>query len=173
VAVDTAFTYLGYSQPRLELSVTNGIDLFDRRLRLAALVDHKSGYWVSNTEQSFLCQQSTSCRGTSSLDATPWEQARAIAIRDGVPSTPHGYFEKPNFWRVREVSATYTFPDAAARRYLRVRGASVNVAARNLAVFTDWTGVDPEQNYSQGNTQATLLTAGPPRYFTTRVILRF
>jgi len=173
VVVDTAFTYLGYSQPRLELSITNGVDLFNRRLRLAALVDHKSGYWVSNTEQSFLCQQSTSCKGTSSLDASLWEQARAVAIRDGVPSTPHGYFEKPDFWRVREISATFTFPDETARRYLRVRGASINVAARNLAIFTDWTGVDPEQNYGQGDTQQTLLTAGPPRYFTTRVNLRF
>ncbi|HEX4933983.1 MAG TPA: TonB-dependent receptor, partial [Gemmatimonadaceae bacterium] len=173
VTVDTAFTYLGYSQPRLELSVTNGLSLFRDRVRLAALVDHKSGYYVSNTEQSFLCQQSTSCKGTSSLDATLWEQARAIAIRDGVPSTPHGYYEKPDFWRIREVSATYAFGDRFAQRYLRMRGASVSVAARNLKVFTDWTGVDPEQNYGQGDTQQTLLTAGPPRYFTARANFRF
>jgi TonB-linked SusC/RagA family outer membrane protein len=173
VTVDTAFTYLGYSQPRLELSITNGVGLFRDRVRLSALVDHKSGYYVSNTEQSFLCQQSTSCRGTSSLDATLWEQARAIAIRDGVPSTPHGYYEKPDFWRIREVSATYSVSDRFAQRYLRLRGASVSVAARNLKVFTDWTGVDPEQNYGQGDTQQTLLTAGPPRYYTARANLRF
>jgi TonB-linked SusC/RagA family outer membrane protein len=173
VVVDTGFTYLGYSQPRLELSITNGVGLFRDRVRLSALVDHKSGYYVQNNEQSFLCQQSTSCRGTSSLDATLWEQARAIAIRDGTPQTPHGYFEKPDFWRVREVSATYTVSDQLAQRYLRMRGASVSLAARNVKVFTDWTGVDPEQNYSQGDTQSTLLTAGPPRYYTARVNLRF
>jgi TonB-dependent SusC/RagA subfamily outer membrane receptor len=173
VVVDTAFTYLGYSQPRLEMSLTSGLGLFRDRVRLTALVDHKSGYYVSNTEQSFLCQQSTSCKGTSSLDATLWEQARAVAIRDGVPSTPHGYYEKPNFWRIREVSATYSFADQTARRYLRVRGASITAAARNVHVFTDWTGVDPEQNYGNNDTQNTLLTAGPPRYYTARVNLRF
>jgi len=173
VTVDTGYTYLGYSQPRLELSINNGLELFNRRLRITALVDHKSGYYVQNSEQSFLCQQSSSCKGTSSLDATLWEQARAIAIRDGRPSTPHGYFEKPDFWRLREISATYTLPNDLAARLLRVRGASLNLAARNVALWTDWTGVDPEQNYSQGDTQSTLLTAGPPAYYTARLILRF
>ena len=173
VVVDTAFTYVGYSQPRLELSINNGIELFNRRLRLTALVDHKSGYVVQNNEQSFLCQQSTSCKGTSSLDATLWEQARAIAIRDGTPTSNDGYYENPDFWRLREVSATYNLPDNVAARFLRVRGASLNFAARNLAVWSDWTGVDPEQNYGQGDTQQTLLTAGPPTYYTLRLTLRF
>jgi len=49
---------------------------------------------------------------------------------------------------------------------------SITLAGRNLKVFTDWTGADPEQNYSQGDTQSTLLTAGPPRYYTVRVTVR-
>jgi TonB-linked SusC/RagA family outer membrane protein len=173
VVVDTAFRYLGYSQPRLEVAITNGIDLFNRRLRFVALVDRKSGYFVQNNEQSFLCQQSTSCRATSTLNPSLFEQARAIAVRDGLPSTPHGYFERPDFWRIREVSATYNLPESFTSRWFKVRSASFNLAARNLAVFTDWTGVDPEQNYSQGDTQATLLTAGPPTYVTARLFLRF
>ena len=173
VTVDTAFKYIGYSQPRLELSINNGIELFNRRIRLSALVDHKSKFIVSNTETSFLCQQSSSCKGTSSLDATLWEQARAVAIRDGVPSSNHGYYEKPDFWRLREVSATYNLPDELASRLLRVRGANLNFSARNLAIWTDWTGVDPEQNYGQGDTQQTLLTAGPPTYYSLRLNLRF
>ena len=173
VVVDTAFRYLGYSQPRLELSVVNGLDLFNRRLRLVAMVDRKAGYYVQNSEQSFLCQQSTSCPATSTLNPPLWMQARTIAIRDGVPSTPHGFFERPDFWRIREVSATWNIPESLTMRWLKGRSASLNIAARNLAVFTDWTGVDPEQNYSQGDTQATLLTAGPPTYVTARLFLRF
>jgi len=64
-------------------------------------------------------------------------------------------------------------PDSWSRTFARARGATVVLAARNLAVWTDWTGVDPEQNYSQADTQATLLTAGPPRYLTVRVNLRY
>jgi TonB-linked SusC/RagA family outer membrane protein len=179
VQVDSGYQYLGYSQPRLELSVTNGIDILNKKLRITALVDHKSGYYVSNTEQSFLCQQTTSCIETSSLGVPLWRQARAIALRDGTNiggttfNSPHGYYEKPNFWRIRELSANYNLPDYWVERLLKVRGASLNLAARNVAVFTDWTGVDPEQNYGENDTQQTLLTAGPPRYYTVRMFLRF
>ena len=60
-----------------------------------------------------------------------------------------------------------------SRRLLRTQGASVVFAVRNFATFSDWTGVDPEQNYGEANTQQTLLTAGPPRYYTVRVNLRY
>lgn len=179
VTVDTAFTYLGYSQPRLELSVTNSIGLLKDRVRITAMLDHKSGFFVQNSEQSFLCQQSTSCVATSTLNPSLELQARAIAIRDGTRvgattfTTAHGYFERPDFWRLREVSANINLPERLVSRWLRGRSASLNVAVRNLKVWTDWTGVDPEQNYSQGNTQNTLLTAGPPMYFTTRFNFRY
>lgn len=179
VSVDSAFSYLGYQQPRLELSIINGIDLFNRRLRITSLIDHKSGYYVLNNEQSFLCQQSTSCPATSTLNPSLFLQARTIALRDGtniggsVFTTPHGFFEKPDFWRLREIALAYTFSENTAQRFFKVRGASINVAARNLKLWTDWTGVDPEQNYSQGDTQATLLTAGPPMYLTARFNFRF
>jgi hypothetical protein len=60
-----------------------------------------------------------------------------------------------------------------AKKLMRVRGASLNIAARNIAVFTDWTGVDPEQNYGENDTQQTLLTAGPQTYYTARLTIRF
>jgi hypothetical protein len=60
-----------------------------------------------------------------------------------------------------------------AARLLRGRGASVTAGVRNLAVWSDWTGTDPEQGYGQGNTQSTLLTAGPPMYMTLRVNVRY
>ncbi len=173
VVVNPLFEFLGYSQPRLELSITNGIDLFSRTVRITGLVDHKSGYYVQNTEQSFLCQQSTSCPGTSTLNPSLFLQGRTIAIRDGSPSTPHGFFEQPNFWRLRELSVAYTLPRTLSERLLRSTNATFNLAARNVKLWSDWTGVDPEQNYSQGDTQSTLLTAGPPQYFTMRFNIRY
>ena len=179
VKVDTGFAYLGYQQPRIELSIVNGIDLFNRRLRITSLIDHKSGYYVLNNEQSFLCQQSTSCPATSTLNPSLFLQARTIALRDGtnvngtIYTTGHGFYEKPDFWRLREIAMAYTFSEDMAQRWFKVRGASVNVAARNLKLWSNWTGVDPEQNYSQGDTQNTLLTAGPPMYLTARFTSRF
>ena len=172
VTVDTGFVFLGYSQPRLELSVSSSVDLFRGRIRLNGLLDHKSGYRVLNSEQQFLCQQAPGCFGLTSYDAPLWEQARAIAQRFTPVLSQTGYIEDVSFWRIREVSVTYSPGEQWAQRLLRARDVSVTLAGRNLKVFTDWTGADPEQNYSQGDTQSTLLTAGPPTYFTVRVTIR-
>src|SRR4030095_249190 len=121
----------------------------------------------------FLCQQSVSCKDISSLQVPLWRQARAVANRFTPVQTSVGYIEDNSFTRIREVSATYNIPESFTRRYVRAQGASINFGVRNIAVFTDWTGVDPEQNYSQGDTQSTLLTAGPPRYYTARINLHY
>jgi hypothetical protein len=81
--------------------------------------------------------------------------------------------EDVTFTRIRELSATYNVESDWAQRLLKAQSVGIVFAVRNLAVFTDWTGVDPEQNYGEANLQQTLLTAGPPRYFTFRVNLRY
>ncbi|MCC6930404.1 MAG: SusC/RagA family TonB-linked outer membrane protein [Gemmatimonadaceae bacterium] len=173
VTIADSITYQGYSQPRLELSFVNGLDLFNRRVRISSLIDHKSGYKVLNSEQQFLCQQSLSCKATSSHDATLFEQARAIAQRFKTPQTTAGYMEEVSFTRIREVSVTYNVSPEWSRRLFKSQSVGIVGAVRNLAIFSDWTGVDPEQNYGEANLQQTLLTAGPPRYFTVRVNVRY
>ena len=173
VVIGDTSIFQGYSQPRLEISVTNGFDLFNRRLRITALVDHKSGYKVLNSEQQFLCQQAPSCKDISSLEVPLWRQARAVANRFTPVQTSHGFIEDNTFTRIRELTVSYNVPESFTRKYIRARGASVNFGVRNLAVFSDWTGVDPEQNYGQGDTQQTLLTAGPPRFYTMRLSLSY
>jgi len=167
------FQFIGYSQPRDEVSIINGFDLLNHKFRISALVDYKGGANLLNNEEGFLCQQSTSCPETSTLHPELWRQARAIAARDKTPVTQWDYFEKLQFWRFRELTATYTLPDRFASKLIRAQGASLVLGARNLHVWSKWTGADPEQNYSQGDTQATLLTAGPPRYYTVRLNLRY
>ncbi len=171
---DTAAIYMGYSQPREEWSISNGIDLLNRRLRLTVLADHKAGYRVLNSEQQFLCQQRTNgCFDISTFQAPLWRQARGMANRFTSVQTSTGYIERLNWWRIREVAATYTLSEWAATRLFRGRGGSITAGVRNWAVFSDWTGTDPEQNYSQGDTQSTLLTAAPPRYMTVRLNIRY
>ncbi len=174
VKVDTTWKFKGYSQPRDEISITNGVELFGRRLRLTALADFKSGSNLFNNEEGFLCQQAVSCPYTSSLKPSLANQARALAYRDqGTLNTGWGFMEQLQFWRLREISAVYTLPDNIARTVFRAASANVNVAVRNIKVWTAYTGVDPEANYGQGDTQQTLLTAGPPRYVNLRINLRY
>ena len=171
--LNDGFEFIGYSQPRDEVSIVNGFDLFSRRLRISALVDYKGGANLLNNEEGFLCQQSTSCPETSSLTPELWRQARAIAARDKSPVTQWDYFEKLQFWRFRELTATLTVPDKWASKIVRAQGASLTLGARNLHLWTKWTAADPEQNYNHGDTQLTLLTAGPPKYYTVRLNLRY
>lgn len=174
VVVDTTWRFRGYSQPRDEISITNGFEAFGRRLRITALADFKSGSNLLNNETGFLCQQSVSCPYISSLTASLPNQARALAYRDqGTLNTAWGFLEQLQFWRLREISAAYTMPDRIARTVFRAASANVNVAVRNIKVWTSYTGVDPEANYGQGDTQQTLLTAGPPRYMNLRINLRY
>jgi TonB-linked SusC/RagA family outer membrane protein len=173
VHVSDSASFLGYSQPRDEIGFNTGVELFNRRLRLATSIDYKGGNTLDNREQEFLCQQTNSCPGTSSHDATLFEQARTIASRFTPVTTTSGFFENDQYWKIREISATLTLPDNIAQRYLRSRAANISLAARNVATFTKFTGIDPEANFSLANLQDNLLTQGPPTYYTVRLNLSF
>ena len=55
------------------------------------------------------------------------------------------FFEKADFVKLREVSVRYTLPESWARA-ARAKSMSVTLAGRNLAVWTDYSGSDPEVN---------------------------
>jgi hypothetical protein len=171
--------YRGYSLPRDLVSIQNGVDLFSRKLRLSALVDYKGGANVFNSSLQFQCQQSPNpCFDTSNPQASLFRQARAVAENQGGTlngtkiTTTGGYLENGQFWRLREVSGTLTLPNAVAAR-IRARDASLTLSARNLHLWTNYTGADPESNYNTGDTQSDFATTSPPRYFIMRLNLHY
>ena len=172
VVGDTA-EFLGYSMPRTELSFTNGFEFLDRMVRLSALVDYKGGHKLYNNTERIRCQSRNNCSGLLNPDASLEEQARVVALRNlGTANTIAGYIEDASFLRLREVSLSLTAPESWAAR-LRGRSVSVTLAARNLATWTDYTGIDPESNYSSGDVPADFQTIAPPTYFTFRLNLGF
>jgi TonB-linked SusC/RagA family outer membrane protein len=177
VTVGDTAVFMGYSQPRDEVAITSGFEVLNRKLRLAAQADYKGGSSLDNREQEFLCQQTNSCPGTSDPNASLFTQARTVASRFTTPrTTTAGFFENLQYWRIREVSATYTLDDRFAQRYLRAKGGTLTLAIRNLHTFTKFTGIDPEANFATGDVgslQDNLLTQGPPTYYTVRLGLRF
>ena len=63
------------------------------------------------------------------------------------------YVQDGSFVKLREVSLTYSVPQSIARRLLgqRVGDVRLNVVGRNLAVFMDYWGMDPEvTNFGNG-----------------------
>ena len=179
LTVDTGVVYRGYSFPRDLISIQNGLDLLNRKLRIAAMFDYKGGFNLNNQTWQFFCQQAPQSCQEDQIASTPlWRQARAVAnlygtVVNGVKFTaPGGYYENGQFWRLRELSATVTLPNSLANR-LRARDASLVFAGRNLHVWTKYTDIDPEANYSTGDVQTDFITTGPATYFEFRLNLHY
>jgi hypothetical protein len=172
VHVATEFAYWGYSLPRDIVSVQNGVELFNKMLRINALFDYKGGYSLLNQTASIQCAQSNSCPGASKLDATLAEQAANIANRNSNPSSAVGFLESGQYWRFRELAGTLVLPSRLTSR-LRARDMAITVAGRNLALWSKYTGPDPEANWGTGDVQQTYATSGQRRYITARVTFHY
>ena len=179
ITLGDSVEFRGYSQPRTEIAIVNGFDFWNRRFRLQALVDYKGGHKLYNNTERFRCVDAANCQALHDPNASLFEQARAVAARVGVTRdgqvvrTLDGYIEDASFFRFREVSLTFNAPDEWASRYLRGRTFSATLAARNLGFISDYTGLDPESNYSQGNSPNDFLTQPPPSYLTLRLNFGF
>jgi hypothetical protein len=144
---------------------------FLRHLRLYGLLDGRFGNTLDNSTEGFRCGFGI-CRGRRDPTASLAQQAAAVAnVFYGLET---GFFEDAGFVKLREVSLTYTAPSQWASR-IGANALSFTLTGRNLATWTDYTGVDPELNTS-GQTNfntADFLTQPPVRYFIARVNMTF
>ena len=166
---DTAM-YLGNPLPKREFQMQPAITLF-RNVRLQALVSHRGGYKTLNNTDRFRCAFAQNCRAINDPTAPLADQAAAIAA---LLTTDAGYIQDASFTRLREVSVTFAAPKRWAAA-AKAENLSLTLAGRNLAVWTDYKGLDPEvtstpnQNFSTSD----FLTLPPVRYLTARINLAF
>jgi hypothetical protein len=144
-------SYMGSSVPTREASLATHIGFWKGTLSVGALLDYRGGFRLLN-ENDFL----TTFSGTSQEQndpATPfWQQARAAAAlpAEYIPSVPAGFFEDATYLRFRELSLTWTVPRTWSRA-VHFRNLSLTGAVRNLALWTRYTGPDPEVSGDYGN----------------------
>jgi hypothetical protein len=62
----------------------------------------------------------------------------------GLTSARQDYFEDGSYVRLREVSLTWTLPPSLLRHARLSKPVSLTVGGNNLALWTDYTGYDPE-----------------------------
>lgn len=167
---DTA-EFRGYSTPRYQATLTSGWEFLQRKLRVQSLFDYRGGNkWFNDTER-LRCQR-PNCQGRNFPNAPFALQAANIARLEHPANTLDGYFMDGSFIRLREVSVQYTLSPALAGRLLRGRSASVSVAGRNLALWTNYLGTDPETayNFTSGtDVPADFQTLAPSSYFVFRI----
>jgi len=173
VFVADSFSFRGYSQPRHLVTLTNGVDLFSRRLRLQGMFDFRGGHrWYNNTER-IRCVSRQNCNGLQNPDASFEEQAMVVATRNHPAATLDGFFQKGDFVRFRELTLSYNLGPSLSSKLFKSRSVSVLVTGRNVARWTDYRGVDPENDY-QVTTGADAAggdfqTLGLPSYYILRV----
>jgi TonB-linked SusC/RagA family outer membrane protein len=144
VEVEDTVSFIGNSFPGRELSIHSGLRLFDW-IRVAGLLDYRGDFYQYNFTEEFRCRFRI-CRGLNDPDATLFEQARATqTVTRGGNRSGFPYIEDASFWKLREASVELMIPDAWMGRF-GVNNSSLVITGRNLATWTDYTGLDPELN---------------------------
>ena len=176
--------YIGKPTPDWQGAFGGSIK-FLRQFTLNTLFEYKAGnYYVNNLTDGFRNQHPSIGLNTpdgsrverdfltGGVDASGNPQndgeVRLEALSEWVndllalaPFSGMNHIESANFVRWRELSLTYNLPPAFTQR-LGLRNMSLTLAGRNLAIWTKYSGVDPELNTfarggggsSQGSTTA-------------------
>jgi TonB-dependent starch-binding outer membrane protein SusC len=195
--VDDTTVFIGRILPTNSQSFSGDVSLFRNLLTISGLLDRRAGHYQLNETENFRCSTAYNnglqnaargqCAATSDPNASLEDQARFIAARFGARrvdpttsavtyvSTKAGFIEKADFVKLRELSLTLNAPEALARRFSAVRGASVTLSGRNLKTWTDYSGIDPEINETGGSiqNQGEFNTQPALRYYTVRFNFSF
>jgi TonB-linked SusC/RagA family outer membrane protein len=147
------FLFIGTTTPKRSGSIANTITLH-KRLRLYALVDYQRGNILFNANDLLRCVGGFGaplCHANyypEQYDVKFLATASIVGLQRGLFEP---FYQDASYFKLREVSATYNLPE----KWLRgLSGASLTVAARELATWTDYEGIDPD--FSGANEQARL-----------------
>jgi TonB-dependent starch-binding outer membrane protein SusC len=187
--VSDTLEFFGNFLPTFEGTVSSTFT-FLRNLRLTGMLDWKSNYYIYNNSAQFrerswgnaenwvrrneiLSPQERLSRFGPFVNEVPVTgQTYGAAVTQGAVN--EAYLEPADFVRFRELSLTYSLPNQLARRFGGT-GASVTLAGRNIALWTDYTGGDPEVDGLPDSQFARwdFLTMPQPRRWVARVNFQF
>ncbi|AHG93618.1 TonB-dependent outer membrane protein, SusC/RagA (plasmid) [Gemmatirosa kalamazoonensis] len=161
VACATApFVFWGTPTPKVTGAVSSTVTLW-QRLSLYGLADFRRGNKLQNSVELLRCTGAVGgalCRANyypQEYDPLYLAETNINAVALG---TVDQYIQDAGFTKLREISATYTFPE----RITRAR-TSLTIAGRNLYTWTKYRGIDPESNINNAaTTTATLDQAVTP-----------
>jgi TonB-linked SusC/RagA family outer membrane protein len=137
--------FLGRTTPTLEGAFSAAVTL-QRRIRLYALVDFKSGNRKIDGNTRVRCPLFVRCR--ENFFPEEFDPKRIAGIQSGTALIDY-LIDDASFAKLREVSATYTLPEQWAAA-LGASRATVSVAGRNLHTWTKFGGLEPEAMWLGG-----------------------
>ena len=137
--------FLGNSVPTYEGAFGAGLTLF-RDFRINAFVDWRGGYKKLDGNRRARCNLFSLCR--ENWFPGEFDPVTLAEVQGGTAFT-YNLIKDASFTRFRELSLTYTLPAMLTQRMGSSRG-SITVAGRNLGLWTDYPGIDPEASFNSG-----------------------
>jgi len=131
--------YQGRASPKYEGALSSTLTLFED-LSLFTMVDFKAGHVGFDNTTRARCQVFLNC--LENMYPHDFDPVRIADVQS--PGTLVSFIlNDASYAKLREVSASYNLPATWIQRFGSDR-ASINLAARNLYTWTNWTGIDPE-----------------------------
>ncbi len=166
IMLSDTMDYVGPSVPTREASLTNTFTVF-HNLSLYTFMDYKGGHYLFN-----MGGQTAVWDGNAKIanDPTVTDDEWDVAYDGG--NRP--YLEKADYVKLREVSLRYSLPTRWASLF-RTNSMSFTLAGRNLALWTKYSGSDPEVNIggSSNSTRADYMSVPMMRQFSASIDFRF
>ncbi|TAF67886.1 MAG: SusC/RagA family TonB-linked outer membrane protein [Cytophagales bacterium] len=75
-----------------------------------------------------------------------------IGLGSGFTGPTSQFIEDASWFRLREVTLGYTFSSEGFRRATKLQSLNVSLTGRNLALWTNYTGIDPDTNLTGSGT---------------------
>jgi TonB-linked SusC/RagA family outer membrane protein len=162
--------YMGTGYPTAGLTAGTSVSLF-RQMHVSVTFDHRGGVTLLDNPQVGECLQGY-CLAAVNRNTSFADQARVAALKLATGGAS-GFYANGAFTRLRELALTYDFPNRVVRP-LRIRTASITLSGRNIALWTNYKGGDPEVNAFLNPGQAPYQDYGgipPAQYWLARINL--
>jgi TonB-dependent SusC/RagA subfamily outer membrane receptor len=165
--LDSNSKVIGDPNPKWMGSLMNEVTLM-KKVRLRALLDGVFGNDIMNLSTRAQNAGIASNSKSYERELLPYGDSRKLP--PGFNARTQGIFEywieDGTFVKLRELSASYTVDAASVKRYFR-DGVELTLSGRNLYVWTDYSGYDPEINLfgTNGGGLGSLQTTAADRGF--------
>ena len=143
VAVGDTDVYIAPGLPEHQASATGTLSLFRNRLSLNALFDWRGGYKRYDYTAGVGCTLVFNCYAANDPRASLKEQAAVVA--KSKTNTNIGFYAPGSYTRLRELALTLKLPQSVFRA-ARAQEGTLTLSGRNLWIWSEFTGADPEVN---------------------------
>jgi len=169
VVVQDSFSFAGSEFPPTVMGLNSALSLFNGQLSLHTALEYDDGMTVLNYAAAEYSLSGTSLlQGLASWPTAPFNlQAGAVAL----PTTLAGAIQSLHVLRWSALAINYTVPRHTAER-VHMPGIMLTVQGNNLAMHSNYRGVDPTTTTLTGGTAVADMGQLPmPRTWTFRVTL--